>query len=83
MAFSGPNLMRLGLSLFCAVAEGRRQPGSDFVEIGATGVWSIFGRVLALLGTFGYALVDSRRLSSSNCSTGHREVVIKPADPQV
>jgi hypothetical protein len=38
------------------IVTRRRQPGSDVVEIGATGLWSIFDRrVLARLGSWGYA----------------------------
>jgi hypothetical protein len=38
------------------IVTRRRQPGSDQVEIGATGLWSIFDRrVLARLGSWGYA----------------------------
>jgi hypothetical protein len=38
------------------IVTRRRQPGSNVVEIGATGLWSVFDRrVLARLGKWGYA----------------------------
>jgi hypothetical protein len=38
------------------IVTRRRQPGSDIIEIGASGLWSVFDRrVLARLGAWGYA----------------------------